>query len=185
MISLSESSFDTICVKDICFSSPASIWSKINSRVEVAGVVLSSNLYPCKVSNRINKSCTSTFGTALGMLARLASASALWRTFIRVVEASHASTTEATSTISFTACRANLLVQKFLIPARSSAIVLSLEMLLTLSTEIFAWISSLTSLICKRPWRSASSSAIALALLSGVSCPISPILLSQVLSLPT
>ena len=44
---------------------------------------------------------------------------------------------------------------------------------LALATDSFACSVSFTSLICRRPWRSASSSAIALALLAGVSWPMS------------
>ena len=175
IISLSASSFDTICVNDICFSSPASIWSKTTSSVEVAGVVLSSSLYPCSASNLFIRSCTSTFGTARGTAARLASASALCLTLILVVEASHASTIAATSTMSATASNARVFVQKFLMPARSSAIVLSFEMLLTLATDIFACSTSVTSFICSKPCKSASSSAMALPRLSGVSWPMSAI----------
>ena len=57
-------------------------------------------------------------------------------------------------------------MQNFLIPVLLSATVLSRLIVLTLATASFACITSLTSLICSSPCRSASSSVMAFALLA-------------------
>ena len=169
--SASASSRHTNWDKLIAFISPFSIWSKTVSKVDEAGVVRSSSLYPCRAWNLVMRSWISTLLTALGTLDRLDSASALCRTVIRVEQLSQASTSAAISTMSLVASNCKTLAQKVRTDALSSATVLILDTLRTRATASFAWLVSLTSFTCRSPWKSGSKSLSATARRSGVSCP--------------